>query len=121
MHAQDYLNLSDTAKPLTNYLVKENESVSWNFYSKTQPYDKFIDSLNQLPDTTLDNLQFKRVYFDIFGEGWHQRVTYYLLLTPYENIFHLSNAIEKRYPGYKVKYIQYEDCNTGISSFANSF
>ncbi|MFT3909310.1 MAG: hypothetical protein QM737_07800 [Ferruginibacter sp.] len=121
MRAQDYLSFSDTAKPITNYIVKESESVSWSFYRKSDPYDKFIDSLKQLPDTILDGNKFKRLYFDISGEDWHQRITYFLFNAPFRSIFHMAKAIDSLYPGYIVKYIEYRDLDKGSSAFAKLF
>jgi hypothetical protein len=116
MRAQDYLTFADTAMPLTNYLLKTNESISWDFYRTSHLYDKYIDSLIPIPDTTIDGKSFKRLWFPLSGNGWYQKITYFIICSKLENIFHMSRAFDDRHRGCKVSCIQYEEPSTGRSS-----
>lgn len=113
MKAQDYLSFLDTAKPLTHYVLKDGESASWVFYSSHEPYDEYIDSLIPISDTTIDGNHFKRLWFGISGKGPYNKITYFLSCSGVENIFHLSKAVDDRYPGCKVVYVQYEEPGSG--------
>lgn len=75
-----------------------------------------MDSLLVLPDTTIENLRYKRFYFDLFAEKMHQRVTYFLMHSTVENILHFSEKLDSRNPGWKVTRIQYSDMLTGEST-----
>jgi hypothetical protein len=110
---QDYLSFSDTAKPLTNYLLQEDEGI----FRKNHPYDKYVDSLMPMSDTIIDENPLKRLWFSLSGDGWHFKIIYFLLCSKPENIFHLSKAVDNRYPGCKVIDILYEDLDSGRNLF----
>ncbi len=118
MRAQDYITFSDTATPVTNYQLKNSESISFGFHLDKHPYGKYIDSLVPMPDSMINGKQYKRLYFDLSGSGWHQRLVYYFEHQESRNIFHMMKPFDSCYPGYKITRVQYIDMLTGHSSFS---
>ncbi|MBS1743727.1 MAG: hypothetical protein JST81_11895 [Bacteroidetes bacterium] len=115
---QDYVTFSDTAKPITNYSL-DPEDVSYGFYPKKHIYDKYMDSLIALSDTIVKGIVYKRLYFDLSGQGWSQRLIYYLAPLESDNIFHLSRILDSCYPAFKVSRIQFVDKLTGYSDVSS--
>jgi hypothetical protein len=63
MKCQDYLNLSDTAKPISNYELKTNEYFDIPLFMKKNN-SGLLDSLKMISDTLVNSVAFRRVKLD---------------------------------------------------------
>ena len=100
LRCQDYYNFSDTALPYCNYFLKPDEWISWKFYAENNK-QKVTDSLTLLPDTVMDGHHFKRVKTVNLFPGSDFEFVYWLRCKETENIFHINQVYEKRFPGCK--------------------
>ncbi|MEJ7625320.1 MAG: hypothetical protein WKF35_00540 [Ferruginibacter sp.] len=94
MRCQDYNNLSDTAKPYTNYVLKHNDIITWNFY-KSEKIETKSNIIFQ-KDTIIDNLMYKRIKTIKRFEEEGLEYIYYLECNGKQNIFHVDTTIERK-------------------------
>jgi hypothetical protein len=117
MHAQDYFLFSEDSEPITNYYLKDNETVSWGSFSTNQIYDKFIDSLIPSTDTVIDGNRIKRLLYKVPGMGCQFKATIGLSCSNPKTIFHFYRKIDEKYPDCQVTYYQFQDTSTGFGTY----
>lgn len=118
MHAQDYLLFSDDCEPLTNYYLKDNETISWGSYSGNQETDKYVDSLVSSSDTVVDGKKLKRFWCIVSGPNWKIKLTCGMNCSDPKTIFHFNRALDKQYHNCQVTYFQYEDLSSGFTTYS---
>ena len=101
MMCKQYDNFKDTAMPVYNFVLKQEDHVPfWRFYlSKNTPQDSTIGM--DLPDTTIENVLYKRVKITYKNpkKNWYN--VYYLKCDAAQNIVHINRTLEQLYPGCK--------------------
>lgn len=111
MLCQDYYSLNDTAMPFSNYKLKQNEAVAWQFYSSKKERD-LSKTINKLADSVIDGHNYKRVRTEhIFGDD-HFEYEYFIDCDFPKSIFHINNTLEEKYPNCSVVRADLVDLNS---------
>jgi hypothetical protein len=111
LKCQDYYNLSDTAQPFSNYILKPDDALGWNFY---YPFEKTNDKMIAMPDTIIERQNFKRIRRVVPNhDNWYEIL--FLTCNKKKNIFHIyknfEEKLEKKYPYCKVTRSELTDLN----------
>lgn len=103
---QDYKSFNTISPPVSNYQLKPNETLVWDFYT----YDTlsiYKGSYQLIADTTIDDNQYKRIYFEKQSPHYTFKRICYLTNNISNNIFHLSRNIDSIFQ--LLRYVRYED------------
>jgi hypothetical protein len=94
MHCQDYLHLSDTAKPFCNYLRKTTDRIENNFFFATKSKYDTLGGIHTMSDTLIDGITYKRI--KILYQYYDYEKSYsvlYLDCRPNNSMFYFNKTI----------------------------
>lgn len=113
--SQDYLNFSDTAQPVSNFFVDYHSFGNGNLLAEKRDSD-WKGNISWLPDTVENNIRYKRLHMINKYKDGPAEFIYYLDCKSPKTVFHLSRAVDEKYPQCQaVKFI-----NWSHTSFVNS-
>ncbi|MBS1733336.1 MAG: hypothetical protein JST02_08580, partial [Bacteroidetes bacterium] len=98
MKCQDYITLTDTSSPITNYVLTSEGGDFWEFYLPKKA-DDTLGIRTVLPDTIINKKSYKRLKIAAADTVEHE---YYIECNAKQNIFHLNRTLDEMYPGCKI-------------------
>jgi hypothetical protein len=102
LQCQDYLHLSDTAKPFCNYLRKTTDRIENNFFFTTKSKYDTLGGTHIMSDTIIDGITYKRI--KILYQNYEYEKSYsilYLDCRPNNSMFYFNKTLTDLYNGCK--------------------
>ncbi len=116
MRCQQYDNFKDTAKPLYNFEIKQEDALPfWRFYNSKNVSQVTTGDMTALPDTTIANVSYKRIAIPHKNSSYWFTV-YYIKCNAAQNIVHMNRGLEQLYPGCKAFRNEFWDAEKNIVS-----